>query len=163
MAGGAETVLVVDDSQFGRSLLLYSLETLGYRVRSAADGVEAWEILQAEPISLVVTDWQMPRMDGLELCRRIRAGLADRFVYVVLVTATMDDEAALAGLEAGADDFLHKPVSLPKLRARLASGRRILELQRTVEAEARRVAAAHAELSAAYDTIERDLRSAAGL
>jgi diguanylate cyclase (GGDEF)-like protein len=106
------------------------LETWGYEVVVAEDGGRAWEILQQErPPELLILDWVMPGMDGTELCRRVRERQRTPYQYILLVTANDDREDIVAGLDAGADDYLTKPFDRSELRARLRVGKRILVLQ----------------------------------
>lgn len=96
----------------------------------AHDGIRAWECIQAEPApSLVIVDWEMPGLDGPELCRRIRNTMRRAHLYVLLLTARGGREDVVTGLEAGADDYLVKPVDLNELRARLHVGFRVVSLQ----------------------------------
>ena len=111
-------VLVVDDVAANRELLEAHLQALGYDVRQARDGLEALDAIVAEEPDLVLLDIDMPRMDGLTLCRRLKADPLRRLVPVVLITAHQDREMRLAGLGAGADDFLSKPFDAKELLVR---------------------------------------------
>ncbi len=123
-------VLVADDSPITRRLLEAFLKQWGYDVVMVADGLEAWEILQREDAPrLAILDWVMPGMTGLEICRRIRAEQGRQYTYILLVTSKGEKADLIQGLEAGADDYLTKPVDQHELKVRLAAGRRILELQ----------------------------------
>jgi two-component system, cell cycle response regulator len=122
-------ILVADDSAISRRLLEKMLERLGYEVELAVDGQQALgALMRADGPRLAVVDWMMPGMDGLEVCRRVRQRTAP-YTYVILLTARDRQEDVLAGLDAGADDFLTKPFDAIELRARLRSGGRVLELQ----------------------------------
>jgi len=124
------SILVAEDDPIFRKLLQRWLETWGYQVTSAADGEKAWGILQQEmQPELLILDWVMPGIDGAELCRRIRDRHRTPYQYILLVTAKDDKEDVVAGLEAGADDYLTKPFERSELRARLRVGKRILALQ----------------------------------
>ena len=102
----------------------------GYETVEASDGIEAWEILQGDDAPrLVLLDWMMPGMDGIELCRRIRNLTQEPYVYVLLLTARTSKEDLIEGMEAGLDDYLTKPFDSQELRVRLRAGRRILDLQ----------------------------------
>jgi len=125
-------VLAVEDDPVSRRILSALLERLGHEVLAASDGLEAWERFQSEPVDAVVTDWMMPRLDGLELTRRIRAHARERYTYVLLLTALSGRERYLDGMAAGADDFVSKPVDREELHARLRVAERILGLQRAV-------------------------------
>jgi diguanylate cyclase (GGDEF)-like protein len=123
-------VLVADDNPTFRTWLEQTLGGWGYEVIAVADGRAASEHLRAEggPL-LAVLDWVMPGMDGIEICREVRKRLSTPYVYMLLITARSEQEDLIGGLAAGADDYLVKPVDLPELKARLRTGRRILELQ----------------------------------
>jgi diguanylate cyclase (GGDEF)-like protein len=122
-------ILIADDSRVDRFLLKNLLTRGGHEVIVAEDGVESWNILQTETPDLVILDWQMPGMDGVEVCRRLRQ-LEDRpYVFIILLTGNDEKEQLLEGLRAGADDYLTKPVDAALLRARLEVAQRILALQ----------------------------------
>lgn len=122
-------VLVVDDNEIDLELLSDSVADSGYTVVQASDGREAWEKIENRDIRLVVTDWEMPEVDGVELCRRIRSSNQLGYVYVILLTANDRSEDIVRGLSAGADDFLTKPFNPPELAARLHNGERIVGLE----------------------------------
>ncbi len=125
-------VLAVEDDPVSRRILVAVLEQLGHSVIASVDGVAAWEQYQLQTFEAVVTDWMMPRMDGLELTRRIREAGRDRYTYVLMLTALNGRDRYLDGMKAGADDFLSKPLDREELHARLRVAARILGLQRTV-------------------------------
>lgn len=133
-------VLVVDDHPVTCRLLEAQLRREGYRVLSAANGREALKRLRENFCPLVLTDWMMPEMDGLELCRAIRREQWDSYVYLILLTARDSLDDVLMGLEAGADDYLVKPVHPMELLARMRTGRRILALERTLKEHNREIA-----------------------
>ena len=123
-------VLVAEDDPVSLSLLETSLSTWGYEVVPTRTGDEAWEVLQSKESPLMaILDWMMPGIDGIEVCRRLRERKGAPYVYVVVVTAKDRSEDIVAGIQAGADDYLTKPVNLHELEARLHSGKRVLELQ----------------------------------
>ncbi len=123
-------ILIADDDVVSRRLLERTLEEWGYEVTVARDGAEAWETLAGEhPPQLAVLDWMMPGLDGPELCRRTRALEAQVPVYFILLTARAERADVVAGLEAGADDYIVKPFDKAELRARLHVGARVLQLQ----------------------------------
>jgi DNA-binding response OmpR family regulator len=120
-------ILTVEDDPVARAVLRQALKRLHHEVVEAPDGVEAWEMLQSESVRVVVSDWFMPRIDGLELCRRVRAKVGGDYVYFILLTssdATEDNQRAAA--DAGVDDFLTKPLDLSELWMRLRVAERIL-------------------------------------
>jgi two-component system, cell cycle response regulator len=126
----SETILVADDDPIFRRLLQSRLQGWNYRVTTAEDGTQAWDVLQQPNApELLVLDWLMPGIDGIELCRRIRQEQSDRYQYILLVSGKDEKQDVVDGLEAGADDYLTKPFDIGELRARLRAGRRILSLQ----------------------------------
>lgn len=127
-------VLIVEDSLIYRRLLSRTLTQWGYIVSEAENGVAALEILSSQPISMVISDWDMPEMDGLTLCQTIRNRQFGHYVYVILLTARENAGDLTQGFDAGADDFLSKPVEQDELRARLHAGVRILTLEATLAA-----------------------------
>jgi two-component system, cell cycle response regulator len=122
-------MLIVEDDPLQRRLLEASLTRAGYDVVQAEDGAQAWEILQRERISLVITDWMMPTLSGLELIRRIREANFPNYTYIILVTAKDRREDVVNGLECGADDYLTKPFDPNEMRARVKIGLRILSYE----------------------------------
>lgn len=122
-------ILIADDDPNQRRLLSIHLTRVGHEVVEAADGRAAWEALQREHFRLVISDWTMPEVDGVELVRRIRAASFPGYTYVLLLTALGDKQDVVAGLEAGADDYLTKPFNAGELRSRVAIGERILNLE----------------------------------
>ncbi|MDE2484200.1 MAG: SpoIIE family protein phosphatase [candidate division NC10 bacterium] len=146
-------ILIVDDDADMRRLLLRTLQRWGYDVVSAADGAQAWELLQNEPISFVITDWIMPKLDGLGLCRRIREGRFERYIYIILLTAKNSKDELIKGMEAGADDFLIKPFNAGELKVRIRAGERIVRLESNLEEQ-------NKKLQEAYSRIREDLDAA---
>jgi len=123
-------VLVAEDDPMFRKILQNWLQSWDYKVIVATDGTEAWSILQQErPPDLLILDWVMPGIDGMELCRRIRERQSPSYQYILVVTANDARQDVVRGLEAGADDYLTKPFDKGELRARLRVGTRILTLQ----------------------------------
>ncbi len=126
-------ILIAEDELSSRMLLKKVLEKWNYVVTATSDGNEAWDALKNGPLShVVVLDWMMPGMDGLELSRKIRADPALGGVYIVLLTANNSKDALIAALDAGADDYLTKPFNYAELRARIAVGVRISEYEFTL-------------------------------
>jgi sigma-B regulation protein RsbU (phosphoserine phosphatase) len=122
-------ILIADDERVSTMMLGRTLEQWGFEVVVAQDGVEAWErIVSDQPPALAIVDWEMPGLDGIELCRRIRATSLRSPVYVILLTARNSRQDLVAGLEAGADDYLTKPFDPDELRARIHVGQRTLGL-----------------------------------
>ena len=125
-------ILAAEDSAVARKILTSSLLRWGYEVTEAVDGTAAWELFQHGDYPIVVTDWVMPDMDGLELLRKIRAVPRDPEVYVILLTSKSEKEDLVQAMEAGADDFLGKPFAPDELRVRIRQGERVIGLQRTL-------------------------------
>jgi DNA-binding response OmpR family regulator len=126
-------ILAVEDDPVSRRILTATLERLGHAVTVAQDGQEAWAALATAPAEVVITDWMMPRMDGIELSRRIRARDGERYTYIIMLTALRGRTSYLDGMAAGADDFLTKPFDKDELQARLRVAERLLGLQREVK------------------------------
>src|ERR1700761_7109317 len=122
-------ILLVDDAPVGRLLSATFLRRCGYEVLEASDGQQALEILSREQISLVISDWVMPNVSGIELCRRIRATVSDHYTYLILCTSKGEKADLIEGMDAGADDFLVKPISQEELRVRIRAGERVLHLE----------------------------------
>jgi diguanylate cyclase (GGDEF)-like protein len=128
-------VLIADDDPVSCRLLQVSLNNSGYRATVARDGTEALRLLeQPDSPRLVVLDWMMPGMDGVDVCREIRKQAREPYIYIILLTAKGQREEIIEGLEAGADDYITKPFDIQELKARLRAGKRILELQEEIVA-----------------------------
>ena len=141
---GAMRALIAEDDVTSRTMLQAILARWGYDLVVVADGLAAWEALQRDDAPrLALLDWMMPGMDGLEVCRRVRARETAEPPYLIILTARGDKADIVAGLEAGADDYIAKPYDSGELRARLGVGRRVIELQERLRfalAEAQRLA-----------------------
>jgi phosphoserine phosphatase RsbU/P len=120
-------VLIVEDDPIARLYIDASLQALGLETVLVEDGAAALDVLAAENIRIVVSDWMMPNIDGLELCRRVRAREGDYVYFIMLTQMTASPENEDAAIEAGVDDFLLKPVNPRELKVRLHVARRILE------------------------------------
>lgn len=155
--GAIKRVLVVDDSRAQRKLLSASLVRRGFSVVDAASGEEALGVAREEPPDLVISDWMMPGMDGLELCRQVRSLEHENYVYFILLTSKSEKGAVAQGLDVGADDFLTKPVNAEELLARINAGDRILTMERELSAKNRLVSSTLREISELYDAVDRDL------
>ncbi|MEI4471876.1 PP2C family protein-serine/threonine phosphatase [Frigidibacter sp. MR17.24] len=158
-AGAVRRVLVVDDSRMQRRFVARLLAPHGYEVDEAASMDEALEIAAITPPDLVLSDWVMPGGDGLTLCARLRASAAG-YIYFILMSSRTEKQQISAGLEAGADDFLTKPVHLQELVARIHSGARVLDMERRLRRKARLLADTLDELRQAQDAMDRDLQAA---
>jgi len=139
-------VLVADDDPVSRRILEGLLPRFGCEVATVQDGAAAWAALGApDAPSLALLDWMMPGIDGLELCRRLRAR-GGRRVYAILVTSRRTSEDVIAGLDAGADDFVAKPYNAAELAARLRVGQRLVETEDSLAARIDELAAALAHV-----------------
>ena len=126
-------ILIAEDDATSRVMLSAFLRKLGHEVTETDDGLAAWEAFQRSQPDIVVTDWMMPRKSGVELVRAIRAAERPAYTYIFILTALSSKDKFLVGLEAGADDYLTKPVDADELAARLVVGQRTLGLQARME------------------------------
>ncbi len=122
-------ILVVDDQQLERRLIEKTLTRLGYEVVTADGGEAAWRLIQKEQIRFVITDWNMPGLDGVQLTQKIRSSELSGYVYVILVTSNDRSDEIVEGLYSGADDYVTKPFNPAELEARVAVGERVLTLE----------------------------------
>jgi len=125
-------ILIAEDDAVTRMLLGKTLIKAGHEVVSVENGQKAFDLLKESFFPIVLTDWMMPEMDGLELCRAIRQKENPGYVFIVLLTAKDSQDDLIAGLEAGADEYLTKPFNKAELIARLNTGRRFLEQERAL-------------------------------
>lgn len=126
-------ILIAEDDPISRSLLELYLDEEGYPYVSAENGREALDLYNAQPFSIVITDWLMPEMDGTALCRAIRSQGRSHYTFIILLTAQNSPKALVEGLEAGADDYIVKPINRAELRVRLKGCRRILDLEHSLK------------------------------
>lgn len=127
-------ILIAEDDPVSRRLLEATLRRWGYDVVVTVDGRAAWESLQQpDAPQLAILDWMMPGMDGVQVCQNLRADKRTEGVYVILLTAKGEKSDIVAGLDAGANDYVTKPFDREELRARLRVGVRVLELQESLE------------------------------
>ena len=139
MPGPEFKILVADDSILYATLVKESLSSQPCTLLFAKNGCEAIELFAEHKPAMVITDWVMPKVDGLELCRRIRAEFPEVYSYLMLLTSNEEKESVIAGLEAGADDYLSKPFHAGELVARVRVGRRVVELHRQIQAKNRQL------------------------
>ncbi|MEI6564311.1 MAG: response regulator transcription factor [bacterium] len=126
-------ILIAEDDGTSRVILTKALEKIGHQVVATVDGVEALKVMQSpDAPHLAILDWLMPNMDGVEVCRRIRVLHDSPPPYIILLTIKGEKEHIVAGLDAGANDYISKPYDLEELRARLDVGQRMLALQDTL-------------------------------
>jgi putative two-component system response regulator len=122
-------ILVADDETVSLTTLKAFATRLGYDVLAASDGEAAYRVWERERPGIVVTDWEMPGMSGLELCARIRAEMGEDYTYIIVVTGRGNTEDVIQGMEAGADDYIAKPFNRDELGVRIRAGERVLRLQ----------------------------------
>lgn len=147
-------ILIAEDERITRVTLVRQLESWGHAVTATEDGEKAWETFRAGGFDIVVTDWEMPLLSGLELVKRIRESAAATYVYVLMLTSRADKCDIVSGIEAGADDFVSKPFDREELRVRLLAGERIICLERALNQQ-------NAELRDANERIREGLQAAA--
>jgi len=141
-------ILIAEDDLTSRTVLVGVLKKEGYEVTAAVNGVEAWQALQQpDPPALAILDWMMPEMNGLEVVYRVRALPTDRPPYLIMLTCKGDKADIIAGLDAGANDYLAKPFHVGELRARVRVGRRLVEVETALAAKIE-------ELRQAFDQIK---------
>ena len=150
-------VLIVDDSRAQRRILSVQLARWGFAVTEADSGEAALDLCRSTSFDIVLSDWMMPGMTGLDLCQAFRALPRDVYGYFILLTSKSEKAEIANGLETGADDFLTKPVSADELRARLRAGERILGMQGELVEKNRLVVQTLDRLQQVYDSLDRDL------
>src|SRR4051794_36663722 len=122
-------ILVVEDDPMSINLLKVTLDAAGHEMIVASNGREALDVLRSSPIRFVISDWEMPEMSGVELCRAIRAADFGRYIYAILLTARDGEDTTVEGLASGADDLVHKPFNRAELALRIRTGERIVNLE----------------------------------
>lgn len=126
-------ILIAEDDSVARTMLELYLEQEGYNFVSVPNGEEALKQYNSNYFPIVITDWLMPKMDGIELCRSIRNQTNDRYTFIIMLTSKNSPESLLEGLESGADDYIIKPINPIELRLRLKGCRRILDLESSLK------------------------------
>ena len=136
-------ILIADDDPVTLRLLSSRLGAWGHTVHQAADGNTAWETIRSTPIDMVISDWVMPELDGLQLCRRIRELHESSYIYLILISAQNSKADIVRGLESGVDDYVTKPIDMDALHARIEIGARIVNLERTLNRKIEIITANH--------------------
>lgn len=154
-------ILYIDDTNAMREILSRYLKAWGYDAIGAESGEQGWELILSERPNIVITDWMMPGLDGVDLCRRIRNAGFSSYIYIILLTARNVKEDLIIGMEAGADDFIGKPFDKQELKARINAAARIISLEMGIEAKNHELEEKNRQLNEAYDVIREDLEAAA--
>jgi phosphoserine phosphatase RsbU/P len=147
-------MLIAEDERITRTMLERQLRSWGHEVTAAEDGEQAWQAFEAGAFDIVLTDWEMPTLSGVELVKRIRASARPLYTYVIILTSRSDKADVVEGIEAGADDYVSKPFDREELRVRLTAGDRVVRLERTLHQQ-------NADLRDANERIRHGLRAAA--
>ncbi len=147
-------ILIAEDERITRRSLQRQLEAFGHEVVAAEDGAEAWDRFQSDAFDIVVTDWDMPRLDGAGLIQQIRACDRPGYVYLIMLTGRSEKADIVAGMDAGADDYLAKPFDREELRVRVRAGERIIQLERALGVR-------NDQLQAVNERMRHDLDAAA--
>jgi two-component system, cell cycle response regulator len=140
-------VLIAEDDAASRLMLRRAVEQLGHEVLVATDGTDAWELYQRDDIDVIVSDWLMPGMDGLDLCRRVRASQRETYTYFMLLTSLEGKQNFMLGMQAGADDYLTKPLDREELQVRLQVASRVTSLHHQLAEKTRELERANHALA----------------
>ena len=155
--GEVRSILLVDDSKLQRKILSSLVKRWGFKVLEAESREQALEICKTEQSDIVLSDWMMPGMSGLELCRSFRNLPNDDYGYFIILTSKGEKDEVAEGLRAGADDFLTKPINADELRARISAGERILDMQGELTYKNCMISETLDELQRVYDSLDKDL------
>lgn len=136
-------ILIVDDARDMRMIFQRIVGSLGHDVDTACDGEDAWSKLQENEYQVIISDWMMPKLDGLGLCKRVRSKPLKHYIYFILLTGMSGKQNIISGIEAGADDFATKPVDMEELKIRLSSAQRVLKLENTLAEKDKALIEAH--------------------
>ncbi len=139
-------ILIAEDDKTSRMILEKTLTKAGHDVVDVEDGLKALASIQKEVPDMLITDWMMPDLDGLELCRRVRALDLPSYVYIILWTALTQKENVIQGLDAGADDYITKPFDRTELLARVRAGERIIQLEKSLRQKNKELSEALAQV-----------------
>ncbi len=153
-------ILLAEDDIMSRRLYSRYLEESGYDVIAVEDGEQAWRRLQSEPVQLLITDWEMPVMNGLDLCKKVKSAADLPYIYTILLTARDDIGSLVKGLDVGADDYLAKSCDRQVFEARVRSAKRIIQLTGELKERNLKLEEANRELDKAYKYIKLDLELA---
>lgn len=147
-------ILIAEDETVSRRLLRTVLESWGHEITETSDGIAAWEFLQQkDSVEMAILDLQMPGLDGIEICRRVREIQTSTPIYIILLTAQSGKRNVIRGLEAGADDYITKPFDHDELHARVESGSRIIWLQKSLAQRVQELEKTLIELNKAQESL----------
>lgn len=147
-------ILIVEDDFISRNLLKKMLPEMGHVAVEAENGLQAWELLKEKPLKIVICDWIMPEMDGIELCRKIRGASFEGYIYFIMLTVRDGKTDLVDVFNAGADDYIPKPVDPEELRARVMTGVRIVQLEERYWETASQMERKHQKLEKAQQRLE---------
>ena len=150
-------ILLVEDSKIIRITIESKLRKAGYKICSTDSCETALELLESEQPKMVITDWMLPGMSGPDLCRHIRQMYKEYYIYVIIITSLDDTDSLVSGLDAGADDFIRKPLVFPELLARIKSGERMLMLEQTLYEQNQSLTALSRDLAIAHTRLQNEL------
>lgn len=150
-------ILIAEDNAVSRSLLKKVLVKQGHMVLAAENGIKAWELFQENNVNMVITDWIMPEMDGVTLCKKIRSLANESYTYVIILTAKDQKEDLVEVFNAGADDYIAKPFDPHELKARIKTGARIVELEIKHKDLANILIESRNKLKIVFDSLEEEI------
>ncbi len=156
-------ILIVEDVPATRLYMCSLLSGYGHKVSEAENGAEAWDMLIDSDIQLVISDWMMPEVSGLDLCKLIRSEQMKRYVYVIMVTGKTSYADLLEGMGAGADDFITKPFNANELQVRVDAASRVLTLQQQLQERNQNLDSTNTQLQKAQTEMRQDLEAAASM
>lgn len=152
-------ILIIEDENISRLMLKSALEAMGNTIIEAEDGQQAWEILNTKKIKIVICDWMMPGINGLELCKKIRSQLFKRYIYFIMLTSKDRKEDLVNVFRAGADDYIPKPYDLEELRARVMNGMRVIDLEERYHSMAKMIIESRNKLRIVIDSLGEEIVS----
>ncbi|BBO82908.1 hypothetical protein DSCO28_34740 [Desulfosarcina ovata subsp. sediminis] len=152
-------IMIVEDDPVSLALLKKALGKSDPNVITARNGAEAWERFSSEQPRIVISDWMLPNMSGIELCRKIRAGQTKGYTYVIIMTARDRKEDVLAAFDSGADDYVAKPFDIREMNARINTGKRIIQLEDTHQALQRKLIISRTKIRTVFDALPEEIIS----
>jgi sigma-B regulation protein RsbU (phosphoserine phosphatase) len=139
-------ILIAEDDEVSKKMIQTILIRDGHGVVAVEDGLKALEAIQKDIPDMLITDWMMPDLDGLELCRRVRTLNLNSYVYIILLTALNEKERIIEGLDAGANDYITKPYDRTELLARVRAGERVIQLEKSLRQKNKELSEALAQV-----------------